>query len=257
MVRLRRCAATALVLWGLSVLGQFPVPMWAAAAFVQGDAQHVDSNDLTFTMPGTPVDGNCIVIIGSVINASQTMSITEAPSAVNDLGSWTHASAAIHQQAWSFVAASSDAVFKVHPSAAAGTRAVAAEVSGLDCATLDGAFSSNDDNTQPQELSTDITTTAAGSFMLCFVRSSTVADFTASGSLTGIGTGGGGDNTDTGGASLNGLGGYQITGAAGAHDCNFTSGGVNETTVITGVALKASAAANRCCGGPFRGLVSE
>jgi hypothetical protein len=219
------------------------VPARAAIAFVQ-ETTNSGTNDITLTFGGAMGANNHILVLAMWSNESVTADLTSITNAEVQIAGYSDSpGVALRGSIWCFQGDGSDTTVTIDLSGGANIWAAAIEVSGGSC-TEDGTDQSNDDATETYSLTTDVTTTVNGSLLVCFIKSTSVSDYAADSPLTAIPASG----ADIGTVAL---GGYVITGTAGAQDCVFSSNGVNETSFMLGAAVQAAAAAS-----PVRSLLT-
>jgi hypothetical protein len=218
------------------LLALVPMPSAFFAIGVPQTPVTFSANDPVVSFAGAPSGTVCVLSIQN--SKTDTASITGAPAAVTTVfGPADQTSAGLRGYGWCWQGDGADNSFTVTTSGSAAARGFAIELTGTGAS--DGS-SFNDGGASPITLSTDITTTGAGAILLALVHSTSVADFTSdSGNgFTSVAAG----DTEIGTVAL---GQYKVLGAPAAYDAPFTSA-AGETTLITAMAISASAAVNPC-----------
>lgn len=218
-------------LWGtLLVALSFAVPPPFAISVVQ--TQTGRANDVAITFGGAWGASNHVVA-AVTINAggAQTVDLTGISVTEVVLHERIHTGGNLHGYIFCFAGDGTDTSFTATTSGSAAASVAAVEISGGSC-TEDGTSQHEEDATTPYELTTDITTTQSGSFLIALIQSDSVADYTVTG---------GGTSLPAGSAEIGSvaLGQYQIAGAAGAYDATYTSA-ANETSLLTAAAVQAA-----------------
>lgn len=210
------------------LLGLLPSPPPFAVAVVQTASGRATDPVITWSAMGA---SNHVLVAMIVNNNSSTPTITGVTTTVttligpSDIGS-------LRGYVWCFPGDGSDTSFTVDGPGGVSESVAAVEISGGSC-DPDGAFANAAaDAASPYNLTTPITTSQSGSFIIGIAHSTSPSDYSASGSTTSIPA----DGTDIGGISL---GGYVIAGAAGSYDLPFTSA-AGETTSLLAAAVKAA-----------------
>lgn len=220
----------ALVL-GLLVL--LHVPLSAAIAVVQ--VQTGSANDVVITFGSAWGASNHVLVAVIVNSGTQTVDLTGITPTETVLHSQADVGLGLTGYVFCFPGDGADTSFTATTSGSGSARVAAIEISGGTC-TEDGTSSGNTDTASPYELATDITTTQSGSILIGIIHSTSVADFTVSGSGTSVPA----DGTDIGTVAL---GQYLIAGAAGAYDTTFTSAAAESTLQVAAAVQAAGGAA--------------
>lgn len=190
------------------------------------------NNDVAVTFGGAWNASNHIVVVAIMNSKTQTLDLTGiTPTETVLAGPIDHATEAIRAYLFCFQGDGSDTSFTATTSGSGSVAVAAVEIAGGSC-TLDGSAQSTEDATSPYALTTDITTTQAGSFIIGMIHSSSVSDYT----VTGSGTSEPSDGTDLGPVAL---GQHYIAGAAGAYDTTYTSAAA-ETSLLFAGAIQAA-----------------
>jgi hypothetical protein len=221
-------------------------PSEAAWALVGGaQTQQSSGDDQTITFGVAPSASNKVLVAVAMGNKTQTIqiqgwggSVTETTGQVSSVGF------TISAYIFCLTPDGADNTFVVFTSGAATAQAVAAEFSGGSC-TQDGSTSSNDitgtsPGTEEYVLTTDITTTNAGSMLFGIVFSTTAANFAPGTNMTQLGT-------DTAAGAVE----YRILTVTGTYDTPY-SAAANESAMLLSVALQPASTARPCIlGGGF------
>jgi hypothetical protein len=221
-------------------------PAQAAIAVVQVQSGALNDVVLTFA---SPWGASNHVLVAAVLNSGTATAalddISVAEGVLLDSGSGVSANN-MRIYIWCFAGDGADSAVTVTTSGTTVATAAGVEISGGSC-TQDGAGSSNDETgngVDTHVLTTDITTTASGSFIFAIIRSTTASNWSAGTDMTSIPA----DGTDIG----QGLAEYRILGAAAAYDTPFSNDAAETSHMGAAAVQPAAVAASRpCCLGVF------
>lgn len=224
-----------LLTFGLVLL--WAAPSEAAWALVGGaQTQQSSGDDQTITFGVAPSASNKVLVAAAMGNETQTISLTGwAGTITTTIGPLDSAGFTIRAYLFCLTPDGADTTFVVTTSGAATAQAVAAEFTGGSC-TQDGSTSSNDitgatPGTEEYVLTTDITTTNAGSMLFGIVFSTTAANFAPGTNMTQLGT-------DTPAGAVE----YRILVSTGTYDTPYSSA-ANESAMLLSAAFQPAAAA--------------
>lgn len=224
MSRLRNALVAVLLLWA--------APTQAAIVHVQND--ECTGDDCTITSSPAWTSGNQVFVACILTTESETCSITGEPNGpeVTVVGPLDSPANVRRIYLFCFTGDGADTQITMTTSGAGSSDSVAIEVSGAVCETPPDDSESNDDTDDANyQLTTDLTTNAAGALVIGMMRGQGAGNFAP-------GTGFTQADTDF----FNGIVEFQIVGAAGTYDTTATSA-ATEAAFVVGVAIDAAAAA--------------
>lgn len=228
-------------LWAL-LLWPFQARLHAAISVVQTVGCRGDN--VICTWAATPSASNIIVAAAFIGSEANTLSIDDISATESTLiGPVNSAANSGRMYVFCWQADATDADFQLTSSAVNNGTAAAVELSGATC-TADGTAGVVDD-TNGSPYAESVTTGVAGSFLIGLTHSTSVSNFSASGSTTGIGDGQNNTTADiNGGDNVGfGLGGYITCGAPGSCQLDWTSA-AGEQDMMVAAAVQAAAAAS-------------
>jgi hypothetical protein len=227
----------AVLLWSV------PAPAWRAVAIVQTKAQgNVDNQVVTFDAPATT--GNTLIAIGSVTNATQTLTITDSAGSTwsQCLTLTTHPTAGIRVQGWYAVAAGATTTVTFTTSGGAGSSGYVIEASGMGTPECDGSGTDDDDATSHGAAISLAPSTTNETVIAGVVASSSAATYTVTPATY---------SAHSGAPLTASWGGYKIVTSTSANAFASTSQ-TSEFTVSGLMAIKSGSAAAVPC---LRGLL--